>query len=81
MSSSIANMYKGKDYGAKVIDPITKALIHMTGAIFVDYTDLYCWIDSMLTGEEVFDQIQMETMQWGRLLIATGGCLKLEQCF
>ena len=40
-SSVIANIVKGLDYGAHVIDPITSAVIHSIGAMFVDDTDLY----------------------------------------
>merc|ERR1712127_606712 len=49
--------------------------------MFVDDTDLYCWAESLKTGEELFEQIQEETYAWRSLLIATGGWLKPEKCF
>ena len=46
----------------------------------VDNTDLYCWEESLKTGAELFEKIQEETHAYGNLLIATGGCLKLDTC-
>ena len=63
------------------VDPITRNVMHTVGSRFIDDTDLYCWEDSLKTGEELFKKIQEETHAWGNLLIATGGCLKPERCF
>jgi hypothetical protein len=41
--------------------------------MFVDDTDLYCWEESLKTGEELFKKIKNETNAWGNLLVATGG--------
>ena len=64
-----------------IADPITGDVIHTVGSMFVDDTDLYCWEESLKTGDELLEKIQEETHAWGNLLIATGGCLKLEKCF
>ena len=60
---------------------IDGALIHSLGAMCVDDSDLYCWIEYMESAEEMYEQIQKETTAWGHLLMATGGCLKPEKCF
>ena len=49
--------------------------------MFVDDSDLYYWIELMQSAEELYSQAQKETMAWSKLLMATGGCLKLEKCF
>jgi hypothetical protein len=49
--------------------------------MFVDDSDLYCWVESMQSAEELYETIQEETKMWGDLLLATGGCLKPEKCF
>ena len=68
-------------HGCVIFDPINGALIHSVGAMFVDDSDLYCWIESMESAEEMYEQIQKKTKAWGHLLMATGGCLKPEKCF
>ena len=81
ISSMIVMILRNLNYGAKIIDPITISVIHTVELMFVDDTDLYCWADSLKTGEELLEQIQEETYAWGSLLMATGGCLKSEKCF
>ena len=79
LSSVIVNVLRGLDCGVMIDDPITGNVIHTVGLMFVDDTDLYCWEESLKTGEELFEKIQEETNTWGNLLIATGGCLKPEK--
>ena len=81
VSSVIVNILKGLDCRAHILDPITSALIHSVGAMFVDDSDLYCWLESMQSAEELYETIQEETKLWGDLLLATGGCLKPENVF
>ena len=64
-----------------VVDPITRNMIHTVGSIFLNNTDLYCWEDSLKTGEVLSEKIQEGTHAWGNLLIATGGCLKPKNRF
>ena len=61
ISSMIVMILRSLNYGAKIIDPITRSVIHTVGSMFVDDTDLYCWADSLKTGDELFEQIQEET--------------------
>ena len=38
-------------------------------------------MDTLKPGEEMFKDIQEQIRAWENLLIATGGCLKPEECF
>ena len=62
-------------------DPITAEIIHTMGALFVDDTDLYTWLEDTLDSGEVWSQAQLELAHWSCLLNATRGALKLEKCF
>ena len=53
MSSMIVNAYKAMDYGAAMMDPVTRLLIHSIRCLFMDNTDLYSWKDDLKTGREV----------------------------
>ena len=79
LSSVIVNVLRALDYGVHISDPITGALIHSVGAMSVNDSDLYCWIESMESAEEMYEQIQKETTAWGHLLVVTGGYLKPEK--
>ena len=81
LSSVIVNILRKLKHGARMLDPMTRNLIHSIGAMFVDDTDLYCWVESMKNAEELHDTIQKETTMWGDLLLATGGCLAPDKCF
>lgn len=81
LSSVLVNVFRGLDYGAKICDPITRAIIHSMGALFVDDTDLYKWGERLMSSEDVWEELQHETTVWGQLLIATGGAFKPEKCF
>ena len=81
LSSAIVNILRKLKHGAHILDPMTGSLIHSVGAMFVDDLDLYCWVESMPSAEDLYETIQIETKMWGDLLLATGGCLKPEKCF
>ena len=81
LSSVIVNILRKLKHGAHIRDPMTGWLIHTVGAMFVDDSDLYCWVESMPRAEDLYETIQAETKMWGDLLLATGGCLKPEKCF
>ena len=49
--------------------------------MFVDDSELYCWVESMSSAEELYETIQAETKMWEDILLATGRCLKPETCF
>ena len=81
LSSVIVNILRKLKHGAHILDPMTGWLIHSVGAMFVDDSDLYCWVESMPSAEDLYETIQTETKMWGDLLLATGGCLKPENVF
>ena len=43
--------------------------------MFVDDLDLYCWVESMPSAEDLYETIQAETKMWGDLLLALGDTL------
>ncbi len=51
------------------------------GALFVDHTNLYTWLEDTLNPGKVWSQAQLELEHWSCLLNATGGALKPEKCF
>ena len=79
--SAIVKVLRKLKHGAHITDPMTGSLIHSVGAIFVDDSDLYCWVESMPSAEYLYETIHIETKMWGDLLLATGGCLKPENVF
>ena len=56
-------------------DPLSEC--HVRG----QNSDLYCWVESMPSAEELYETIQAKTKMWEDLLLATGGCLKPKKCF
>jgi hypothetical protein len=81
LSSVLVNVYKQLNLGSMIKDPIMAEVIHTMGALFVDDTDLYTWLEDILDPGEVWSQAQLELEHWSRLLNATGGALKPEKCF
>ena len=61
MSSVIVNVLRKPKHGAHILDPITGSLVHSVGAMFVDDLDLYCWVESMTSAEDLYQTIQAET--------------------
>jgi hypothetical protein len=72
---------KQLNLGAIIHDPISDALIHSMGALFVDDTDMYTWRRHILDPGDLWEQTQIEIEQWSHLLNATGGALKPEKCW
>ncbi len=73
--------HKRKGHGAHLIAPISDITDHIVGGLFVDDTDLV-HVD-MRTVETILDAhswLQELVINWGRLLIATGGALKPGKC-
>ena len=81
LSAVLVNVYKQLNLGAMIQDPITAAMIHSMGALFVDDTDLYTWQEDLLDPGDLWCQAQLELEQWSCLLNATGGGLKPKKCF
>jgi hypothetical protein len=70
-----------KDYGAHLIAPISSQQGHLIGGLFVDDTGLFHL--EMRRNENVFQahsKLQEGIINWGKLLIATGGALKPPKC-
>ena len=73
--------HKKKGHGAHFISPITKLIIHLIGGLFVDDTDLMHLNMRILENIiSAHSNLQEAVINWGRLLIATGGALKPEKC-
>ena len=51
------------------------------GDLFVDDCDLFNWLQSSMTAEEIWEETQDSVLFWGTLLCATGGALKPEKCW
>jgi hypothetical protein len=60
LSSVLVNVYKQLNLGSMIKDPITAEVIHTMGAIFVDDTNLYTWLEDTLDLGEVWSQAQLE---------------------
>jgi hypothetical protein len=77
----LSECFQTTQIGHTIRDPITAAMIHSTGALFVNDTNLYTWREDLLDPGELWCQAQLELEQLSFLLNATGGALKLEKCF
>jgi hypothetical protein len=60
LSSVPVNVYKQLILGSMIKDPITAEVIHTMGAIFVDDTNLYTWLEDILDPGEVWSHAQLE---------------------
>ena len=80
-SSVIVGILRKLKHGTRIIDLMTRSLIHSVGAMFVDDSDLYCQVKYMQSAEKLYKTIQAETKMWRDLLLATRGCLKPEKMF
>jgi hypothetical protein len=81
LSTVLVNVYKQLTLGAIIQYPITAKLIHSTGTLFVDYTNIYAWQEQLLDPGDLWCQAQLELEQWSCLLNATRGGLKPKKCF
>lgn len=81
-SIAMLRAHKRKGYGAHFRCPITEKDHHSAGTIFVDDTDLEQFnMNKLQTVEEVHAEFQESILNWGKLLLATGGALKPIKCF
>ena len=82
ISIVIIRAHEEKGHGANIVAPISGTKLNMSGILFVDDTDL---LHVNLSGDETVTEahnaMQQSIMDWGRLLIATGGALKPPKCF
>jgi hypothetical protein len=73
--------HRQKGQGAHFIAPISELSCHYFGGLFVDDTNLFhldiWWIKTDL---EAHTRLQELVINWGKLLLAMGGALKLAKC-
>ncbi len=73
--------HKHKGHGAHFIAPISDITGHIVGGLFVDDMDLvHVDMRAVATILEAHSWLQESVINWGRLLIATGGALKPGKC-
>jgi len=82
VSICILSAHKKRGHGAHFTCPITKLKSHIAGIIYVDNTDLVHFrMDEDQGKDDAFFNLQEAITNWGKLLLATGGALKLIKCF
>ena len=79
---TIINAHKRKGHGGHFLCPITRREGHLSSIIFVDNIDLiHIDMDKDQSVHEAKTVMKESIVNWGRLLIATGGSLKPIKCF
>jgi hypothetical protein len=82
ISIDILRAHSAKGHGAQFIALMSLIQCSLLAILYVDNTDL---LHINMDAEELIDKvhtaIQIAIANWGKLLIATGGSLKLEKCF
>ncbi len=68
LSAVMVTVFKQLNLGGIIHDPISDALIHSMGALFVDDTDMYTWRRHILNPGDLWEQTQIEIKQWSHLL-------------
>jgi hypothetical protein len=73
--------HKWKGHNAYFIAPISGQFCHLAGGLFINDTNLIhvdLWL--VITAFEAHAQYQELVINWGKLLMATGGALKPAKC-
>ncbi len=82
VSICIINAHKKRENGAHFICPLTQLRSHIAGVIYVNNTDLIHFrTDVSESREDTFYELQEAIVNWGKLLLPSGGALKLAKCF
>jgi hypothetical protein len=82
VSICMFNVHKKKRHSAHFLCPITKLKNHIEGVFYVDNTDLIHFpMDEWQDAWDTFLGIQDAIINWGQLLLASGGALKSAKCF
>ncbi len=82
ISIVILNAHRKKGHRAKFVCPITKLTSHLSAIIYVDDTNLlHINLEEEESVEMVHQAIQASILNWGNLLIDTGGALQPAKCF
>ncbi len=80
-SIAMIQAHKRKGHSIHLYCPISKKKMHLAGTLFVDNTDLEHFdITQNETVLDVHEAMQTSILNWGRVLIATGGTLKPSEC-
>jgi hypothetical protein len=73
--------HKRKGHGAHLVTPISNQPCHLAGGLFVDNTNLlHLDMRRVKSAANAHERLQEAVINWGKLLIATGGALKPEKC-
>jgi hypothetical protein len=73
--------HKRKGQGAHLIAKMSETTGHLVGGLFVDDTGLiHLDMRTIETTLEAHAKLQESVINWGKLLIATGGTLKPTKC-
>ena len=73
--------HKRKGYGAHLVASISEKEDHIAGSLFVDDDDkIHLNMKVVETKKQAYEGLQDSIMNWGKLLIATGGALKPSKC-
>ena len=72
--------YKRKGWGSTILSPLSGTLIHFLGELYVDDTDLIVFQPTYYDTSDLWDDLQSSVMDWGDLLLATGGALNPSKC-
>jgi hypothetical protein len=82
MNIMMIRAHKRKNHGVHLVGPITKDNLHVVGTTYVDDTNIEHFdTHQVKTVVEAHLNFQESIVNWGCLLIATGGTLKPSKCF
>ena len=80
VSICLINAHKKKGHGGHFLCPITKLKSHFAGVIYVDDTDfIHFCMDRYEDTTDSFLGLQEAIVNWGKLLLASGGGTKTIQ--
>jgi hypothetical protein len=78
ISIPMTSAHKRKGHIAHFIAPISNLPCHLAGGLFVDNMDLfYIDMQTVKSTAKAHEVLQEAVINWGKLLIATGGAFKL----
>ncbi len=81
-SIAMIRAHKRKGHGVHLQCPIMKKSMHLARTLFVDDTDLeHLDLNKMESTTKAHSALQKSIINWGNLLLATGGALKPSKCF
>jgi hypothetical protein len=81
-SIAMIQAHKRKGHGVHLYYPISKKKMHLADTLFVNDTDLEHFdVTKNETVLDAHEAMQTSIMNWGRVLIATGGTLEPSKCF